>query len=77
MAYYYHCQYTQGIFHRTRTNNLKISMKTEKTSNSQNNLDKKDRAEGIMLFDFRLQHKATIIKTAWYGHKNRQISGRE
>ena len=30
-----------GIFHRTRTNNLKISMKTEKTSNSQNTLDKK------------------------------------
>ena len=45
MAYYYHCQYTKGIFHRTRTNNLKISMKTEKTSNNQSNLDKKDRAE--------------------------------
>ena len=29
-----------GIFHRTRTNNFKIYMETQKTPNSQNNLEK-------------------------------------
>ena len=31
---------TMGIFHRTRTNNFKIYMETQKTPNSQNNLEK-------------------------------------
>ena len=33
-------QNTGGIFHRTRTNNFKICMETQKTPNSQNNLEK-------------------------------------
>ena len=31
-----------GIFHRTRTNNSKICMETQKTPNSQNNLEKEE-----------------------------------
>ena len=35
-------QATNGIFHRTRINNFTICMEIQKTSNSQNNLEKEN-----------------------------------
>ena len=64
---------SMAFFREQQQKILKICMKTQKTLNNQSNLNKENRTGGIRFHDFTLYSKATIIKTVWYWHKNRNI----
>ena len=69
-----HCnlyQINKDFFHRNEKKYFKVWLEAQKPQNSQSLLRKKN--GGIRLPDFRLNHKATAIKTIWYWCKDRNI----
>ena len=66
-------QITNGVFHRTRTKNFTICMKTQNTPKSQSNLEKKQQSWRNQLSWLQTTLQGYSHQDSTYWHKNRNI----
>ena len=66
-------QITNDIFHRTRTKNFTIHMKTQKTPNSQSSFEKEEWNWRNQPSWLQVILQSYSHQTVWYWHKNRNI----
>ena len=62
-------QKSNDIFHRNRTNNLKMCVEPQRTQKSQSHPEEGEQAGGISLPDFTLHDEATVPKKCGIGTK--------
>ena len=62
-----------AFFTELKQKKFTICMETQDTKKAKATLRKKNGAGRIRCPDFRLYYKATVIKTVWYWHKNRNV----